>query len=450
MIKIDYRIKRNNFKIKILDKLEYSIEYPKGILENLSEETKKSLADNFIYSRTAPLASLSNDTLIYHTDKPLLKNFIDYGVIKDLPRFSFLVKKDIKDLLKNFQKTKRIFKDIRPAKRCLPDKKTSSKKAILSMSFGKDSLLSYALAKEIGLKLRLVFTTDMEKYNPGEFRIKKRIIKSFLKEQKEDVLLLRDDTDNIFRNKIIMKNISELDGTNAILAFALEFLPLAYDHLAKYIIFGNEKNLDDFFIDKNGYKVYPSYDQSSIYMNKENLYFKKLTNDNIQVISLVKPLYNIAEIKILYNRYPKLLKYLMSCCSKKLKNERWCYDCPDCTKLYLYAAATGNPRKLGMVKNMFEEKYKKYYPLFTSKIKRIYERPRQVREEQLLAFLLAYRNGFKGKLIDLFKKRYLNEAQKREKELRRKFFGINKITLIPKELKNKVLKIYHEELKDLI
>jgi len=69
------------------------------------------------------------------------------------------------------------------------------------------------------------------------------------------------------------------------------------------------------------------------------------------------------------------------------------------------------------------------------------------RDEQLLAFYLAYKQGYKGELIDLFTKLYLKEAEKREKELREDYFGIHSTKTLPKELKDKLLNIYQEELK---
>lgn len=452
---ISYKINNNNFKIKISDNLEYSVYYPNGILSNLNKKAKEILLDNFIYSRTIPLTLNNNNVLHYQMAEPFLKDFVDHGVLKDLPRISELTKIEMKKLLETFNDSKNngliVFKSKNKTEKLLPLKSTLEKVAVLSLSFGRDSLLSYGLAKEIGLDCYPAFINDMEKYSPVEFKIKKAIMESFSKEQKQPVFYLTDDTDNIFRAKKIKKEFEELDGTNAMLSFALELIPLAYYLRAKYIIFGNERNLNDFFMNKDKFRVYPSYDQSSIYMRKENKYLNGLTDGNIRIISLVEPLYNIAEMKILYHRYPYFLKYLMSCFSKKLSNDKWCCQCPTCTSAYLTVAAIGgNPQKIGIQKNLFERKYKEFYPVFASKISRVYEKPPRVREEQLLAFLLAYRNGFKGTLIDLFKHKYLKKVEKREKELRKKFFSIHTSHSMPQGLKNKVLKIYDEELKNLM
>jgi hypothetical protein len=50
-----------------------------------------------------------------------------------------------------------------------------------------------------------------------------------------------------------------------------------------------------------------------------------------------------------------------------------------------------------------------------------YEKAPEAKEQQLLAFYMAYRNGVKGYLIDKFKKKFLKEAKSREDELYRRF-----------------------------
>jgi len=447
--KISYEINKDHFGIKVFDKFRYSVKYPEPVFADLDRKKKETLLDNFTYCKTIPLSLISNPGLFYQTKKPFLKDFIDYGLEKDLPRVCEIAKLKPSPFFKKIDETNITFQDEVSTRKLLPPEKCSEKKIILSISFGKDSLLTYGLLKELGWDFHLVFVNDMEKYNPNELKLKKEIIKTFSKEQREKVIILTDDTDNIFRNPKIKNNIAELDGTNAMLSFALELIPVAYGYLAKYIIFGNEKNLDDFFVNGEKIETYPSYDQSSIYTKMVNRYLEDLTNDNIEIVSLIKPLYNIAEVKILYHRYPHLLKYIMSCSSQMLKDKKWCGECHTCFWGFLYGAAVGNPEKIGLKENFFKKKYLNFCRLFNPNIQKVYEKPPAVRDEQLLAFYLAYKNGYKGELINLFKKLYLKEAKNRERELRKKFFGIHSTNTLPEELKDKVLKIYREELKDL-
>jgi hypothetical protein len=120
-----------------------------------------------------------------------------------------------------------------------------------------------------------------------------------------------------------------------------------------------------------------------------------------------------------------------------------------CAKAFIYMAAVGtNPEKIGFKKDFLDKKYANFYPIF-GKITRPYERPPQVRQEELLAFLLAQRHGFKGELMEIFKKKYSKETLRHEKQWRKRFFGIHQTKNLPAEFKSKIIKIYREELKDL-
>lgn len=122
-----------------------------------------------------------------------------------------------------------------------------------------------------------------------------------------------------------------------------------------------------------------------------------------------------------------------------------------CANAYLYSrAVNGDPAKIGMKHNLFDKKYRSLYPLFNPKIKRAYEMPPEVREEQLLAFLLAYRLGAKGELMKLFADKYLKEAVKKESILRRKFFKVYPAVNVPPQYKTKLLNIFQGELKQFI
>ncbi len=460
-LKISYEIDSDSFKLRISDKLEYSVNYPPGVLSALNKKDREVLLDNFVYTKTIPLTIFREEPLSFQSSRPAFKDFVDDGVAKDLPRIGEIDKEEFKDLLESFKDSlgngKVVFQNGKSIKNLLISPKTSDKVAILGLSFGKDSLLSYALANEIGLKCHPVFINDMEKYNPNEFKQKKKIARAFSQKQIQPVFCLSDETDNIFRTEEITKNkmekVDRFDMTNAMLIFALELIPLAYFHQAKYIIFGNERNYSDYFLNKEGARVYHAYDQSRGYTKRKNNYLGRLTKD-IRIISLIEPLYNLAEMKILTHRYPHLLRYVMSCSNMRIENNKWCGQCEVCAEMFLYSAAFGeSPKKIGITKNLFGKEYQHLYPLFAadkspSAIYQTFRVTPSAVEEQLLAFLLAYRNGQRGELIDLFKSSYLKLAEKRERKLRKKFFGIHP-TNLPDELKEKVLRIFKEELQDL-
>ena len=119
--------------------------------------------------------------------------------------------------------------------------------------------------------------------------------------------------------------------------------------------------------------------------------------------------------------------------------------------MYVMMKAVGaDPKNVGMKGGMLDKKHEKLYCLFKGKEVDFYEKNTQMRDEQLLAFYLAYKNGEKGYLMEKFSKKYLKEAQKREKTLRKRFFSIYDSEVVPSDLKSDLYKIYNKELKELV
>lgn len=451
-LKIDYQLTKNRLTTGFLKGKTYAIEYPLAILKSLPKAVLTFVGDNYMYSRTRPLGIVGNN-LFYAFGRPALQSFIDDGLKGATPCLADINgvsgKKMLADFIKAQKKGKITFASYH--KPSIPPPVNSKKnRAVVSLSFGKDSMLSYGLAKELGIDCLLVTVNEMEHASGDEWKIKSKIIKDFCRTQKERIYYFKDNIDEFWQSPLVKSRFKKGVGdTNGLVAYALELLPFVYFHRAQYIIFGNEQNMNDYFRTDEGLKFYPSYDQSSEYTANENKYWRKYYRGKFQAASLVEPLYNLAEMKILYSRYPHLLKYLISCEPKKGSADRWCYNCPMCAKAFLYAAPFGDPKEIDFNKDFFSKKYADLYPLFSKKPLRHYERPPQVRDEQMLSFLMCYQSGWKGDLLDAFRKNHLAEALRREKELRRKFFGVHKAPNVPKDLKIRLLTIFHEELKDL-
>ena len=258
-------------------------------------------------------------------------------------------------------------------------------------------------------------------------------------------------------------------------------LPFAYRYSSKYLFLGNERSCNYYALDKYGNKCYPSFDQSSEWMLEINKMLGSF--GNARVGSLVEPLDDLAILKILHRRYPKLAKYQYSCFpdeSKKIENERWCCNCSKCARLYIMLKAIGvDPRNIGITKNMLEKDSKYLYSIFNKKSqtkvevffkpqtrvaqtakagvlnpslsnkkgkKTLYDEIGVGRKEQLYAFYLAYKKGAKGKLIDEFKKMYIGLAKEKEDEWRKEFFSVHSSPTIPQNLKTKINSIFKEEL----
>ena len=420
------------------------VEFPKNTWQELDSRQKQAVIDNLLYLKLFPFSIFMEKDMIFESDFPYLKRLGDECLKKDIPRIAAEDKKSSEDMIGRFRKKNPRFKTDKP--KILGDIETEGS-SLIGMSFGKDSLLSYGLAEELGLSPRLVMVQD---FWDIEAKHKLDLIRKFRQEFKEPTEIILDDFDDLNDYKRI--NISGSDGiinANAMNSYMAVMLPLAITKRSRNIIFGNEHRFNDYYIDKEGYKVYPSYDQSSASMKKQNSALKGFTEDNVRILSLIEPLYNIAEVKVLFSRYKEIAKYQMSCgmMGSKSRKERWCYGCAMCAKAYLYMVATDNqPERINHKKSMFGKEKEDLYPLFNKNPERIYEKPKAARDEQLFAFYLAHKNDAKGYLMDKFRKIFLKEAIDREDELYKRFYGMNSSSSIPPNMKKRLKSILKEEL----
>ena len=121
--------------------------------------------------------------------------------------------------------------------------------------------------------------------------------------------------------------------------------------------------------------------------------------------------------------------------------------------MYIFMMALGiNPQKVGFTEKMLSIRKKSLFAVFSGQnhVKdSAYDQSAAARDEQLLAFRLAYRRNVKGELMDEYKKLYQAEGKEREEELRQKYFGIHTTTTLTYELKKPLLRIFEDELRDL-
>ncbi|MDP8248077.1 MAG: hypothetical protein P9M00_08060 [Candidatus Tritonobacter lacicola] len=449
-MEISYHLLKRGLSITV-DGVSVSITYPQGVFEKLTLPQKKLVCANLVYAKTIPLRLIKNNRVMkYRTPVPVLKPFFDSALIGDIARVN-----DQSDYMTNetlfqrFLDTAVLF--LSNDFEAPGDFSCDGNRALLTMSFGKDSLLSYCLAREMGIPYRLVFIRDI--HGDDEMDMKLRIAKRFMKEQGEEMIEVIDRSDELYNDERINVATLEICQSNAMNSFLLGLVPVAHHCSARYIALGNEKNLDYPFMDDEGYTCYYSYEQTEEWTLQQDVFMRLLTGGKLGVISLVKPLPSIAEIKVLYGRYPDIARYQMSCTLDDAadgKKNHWCENCPTCTETYLYLKAFGlDPGKFGLKKDLLAKKFESCFPLFDGEDITAYEKSRNVRDENLLAFYLAYKRGVEGYCMDIFKRRYLKEARRREKRLRKLFLAPHETPLVPPEYRKALYAIFREELNSI-
>lgn len=433
----------SGYKVRCLGKT-YSLSYPKTIWQSYPDKT--ALIDNLNHLLTIniPVVSKKVNSLQYNTSLPLFKPYFAEMVLNGIPHATEDYEESTQDALQRFLSAKYKFKDrkIKNPK----NKYSTQEKAIISLSGGKDSLLTLALSNELGLNPEGVYVNDT--VTPSENKAKITIMKKLAKEFKIKTHIVINEIERLVDYETWNEPETMLCYTHMMTGFCFIALPFAYHNKAKYIILGNEQDMDFKFTNKDGYLTCPSYDQSTEGMQKQNKMIKKMTSNSTQVTSLIKPLTNLNIIKILHSRYKEFGKHEFSCdCLNESKQKRWCCECNKCARHFIMLKAIGiNPKTLKFPYNLLEKKYKKYYVIFKGPEIDCYEKSKEAFEEQIFAFYLAYKNKTRGYLIDLFRKKYLSEAKQREDEFYKKYLTPYPDPNMPKKLKKQVFSIYKEEL----
>lgn len=444
-MEVSTNIKKNIYQIVINDK-PFDITYPQEV--SLKEEFNKTVLENVAFSLTWFFSF--RERVNYKFQEIYFKDFMLKASYSDIPTIADDNNLNLREMQKKYSDgIKRIFfKEGERVESIFNKSFSDRKKAMLMLSFGKDSLLSFGLARELGLEVSAFLDSDTVNYG-YEIKKRKELAEKFSKEFGTKIYNLDDSTDLTVSAKD-PKYMQDLQGSALLLYYALLTTPLNYVEKPSFLVVGNEQNLNDTFLTKDNIQAHVTADQNSEFMKEASELLLKFTNKNQGITSLIEPIYNLLEYRLLHYRYKTLLKYIMSCSNESLKAGRWCYSCPMCAKSFLYTIAVGaDPEVMGFAQNFFDKKYEKFYPLFDKNPGRIYERPIRVREEQLFAFYLASKAGAKGYLVEKFKKEYLQEAREREEELHKLFFGLHSTLTIPGSLKGDLLSIYREELAEL-
>lgn len=438
----------NGFEIEF-DSKTYLNEYPEGIWKKTPEKIRSFLVDNLALATTMHLGMIyaENKYISYNTSRPFLESYFNQNFIFDLPSCAEVDDKSIPDELKKFLHIQFSFKD-QIIKQPGNNPVENPFRALIGMSFGKDSLLTYAIADEIGLDPEMIYV--VEQSLTYEQKHKLNLAKKFKNEFGKELHVLKHETGKLRDYEYLRLAKSEYGWGLQNTEYALEFIPYAYSLQGKYILFGNEQSTSEtYFEDKYNWKVYPCYDQTHEWTVQLNQITKMITANTVQTGSLIEPLMDMMIQRILIRRYPQYAKYQMSCFTENEsgRDYHWCQECTVCAKMYLLCVASGmDPKKIGFTKNMLEKDNKSLFTIFGGKSNLTYLNSGLGRKEQLFALYLASKNTTNGQLLEQFKESQLySEAKEQEEDLRKIFMKIYDSISVPNELKYDIYSIYKEE-----
>lgn len=427
----------------------FDVVYPKRVWEKYPSPLKKLLIDNVAFSQTfhLPLILPKYGTLDYNMPNPITQALFFKGMVQDIPSTAYMSNRKTVDLLRRFMDIKYKFEMGRPrmANVSFPKPRRA---ATIPFTFGKDSLLTYGLCRELDIPSQLIFVYEPTIDSATEGMHKMKLAKQFFQEFDVEVGFLQNQLG------VLREPHGWIGWELQLTQYSLLLLPYAYKHRSRYLFFSNEQSCNFEFNNDEDFISNPVLEQSHAWMAENNMYVRILGAKNTFLSSLIGPIHELAIMKILHHRYRDIAKYQMSCWAEKkqAKKKRWCGNCPKCARIYIFMLAIGvDPFKIGYEDNMLADKNKNHFSIFEG-VKRDeggYDASKLGRDEQLLAFYMAYKRGVRGGLMDVFIRQHLIEASNRERELRRTFFGIYPASTVPEELKPQILSIFKRELKHL-
>lgn len=438
------KIIRNGVEIKIKRK-KFKVTYPQKVWNKFPKSLHKIFADSVSYISTWHLPLIDNIKLAYHFSHPLIEPVFFRILLYSIPMTIFessgeLTSEIIKKFYNsNFQTKFKALNTSYPGKKI---KKSLQEKAILLFSFGKDSLLTYALLDELDVSTIPFFMK--EPHSVYENIHKKKLADKFYKKIGAEIEFyplsigrLRQDTDMFWGWDIILSQ------------YAFVLIPYYFYHQAKYLFFGNEQSCNFFTKDAEGFLINPTFEQSVAVM--------QLLQDipkhffiNTHIGSLVEPIHELFITYILHHRYPEIGRFQMSCFSdeEQSKKRRWCGHCEKCARMYIFFKALNiSPERVGFYNNnMLSPQKENFYQIFNKgEGGSAFGGSGLGKDEQLLAFYLAYKNDVKGPLMDKFKSLHLKDIEKRKDKLIGEFFDIHSSYTVQSTLRRRLLRILEKE-----
>jgi hypothetical protein len=410
-VHINTSITKTGIRI-FVNKKKYLLNYPQNIWTNLPFVYRQILAENLTVFFTQHFAYWKDYSLTYEFAPPIFTSMFDLGVLMSLPETTIEFSKykhKTSQLIKKWFNSQFHIKYLGNQTPVFPiSVKPTEKNVIIPFTFGKDSLLTYAICNKFGYDTKLFFME--EPYSQLENLHRQKIYKDFEAATGSKIIVINNSLGNLRQNG------KEMWGWDMLqMQYATILIPYVYDFRAGYLFFANEQNTNETEIDSEGFTSNLYFEQSRQWMLKLNhlyRYFGLTTH----IGSIISPIYELVVTYMLHREFPEIGKFQISCeaDNRRAKTKRWCGTCNECGRMYLFLEAIGtNPKTVGFDENLLNTKRYGIFHIFDKKEISIGNNKFiNYYGEWMLAFWLAYNKGVKGHLISQFKKYYLKNVEK--------------------------------------
>lgn len=447
LIHVETTIEERGLNI-IVDGCVLPIVYPRQVWQAYPQQLKEVLRDNIALSSTFFVPQILNmQTISYDTSRPISEAFLFKNGIYDMPNSALTDGALSISYIKKFLNTVAIFNNneilmpVADTVRHLPKQKS----IVIPFTFGKDSLLTAALAQDIGIRPHLVYF--VEPAHMYENQHKKRLKKLFSHQTGLVVEEVKYEPGKM-RYGWLWNKKTELGWGLQTTEYAMMTLPFLYFYEAMYIGLGNEHSCGESGLNAEGVLTHwTGYDQHPDWTSQQSLLVSLVGGASRRVVSLVEPLHEIAEVAILHRRYPEFGQFQTSCLAigQGAEENRWCQRCEKCCAMYTFLKALGvDVKQVGFTEDLLDKNHIKLFNnLFNSKDPSLYY---AVEEEIYLAMYIARKRGCDGEVLRVFAEKILPKFKQSIGKCTQEFFTAHPTNNLPYDISEQLLKIYNDEL----
>ncbi|MFA5076312.1 MAG: hypothetical protein WC480_02750 [Patescibacteria group bacterium] len=441
---IKAKLKNNGLDIFVGNK-KFAIDYPTAIWQKTPSIVRQALLENITFAETHLLPLILNKKKIkYNFNYPLFEPYLFKNQLYDLIYCEKI--DEIKKPLSYLQKFYNLDFEFSspdstiPGPTDIPKLKFTKTKAIIPFTFGKESLVTFSLCRELGIEPILFYC--QEPVQPYEEKYKLKRLAELEKKFKVKTYFIKHEP-GLFRYGRAFNTPahSELGWGSQTTILALLAIPFLYAEQARYILFSSEASTAQADGLINGWKVFNSADETIENSILKNNICRLLTNNQSEVKCLLEPLEEIEIFYLLHHRYPEIGQQQFSCFAEKplYPGSQWCHNCTKCQRMFVFARACGlDPQKIGFKKDILQSSgYFKHY----------FDNKDTLATDQELDFIfyLLSKKGLTSPYIKKFQKERLPKLRSWN-WYHNYYSGIKSSINLPAPYRNKIIKIFSQEM----
>lgn len=242
----------------------------------------------------------------------------------------------------------------------LPRQHWHPRRAVLPLSFGKDSLLSLATLRELGYEV-IPVNID-ERMLPRGNAVRELLTARLQQDHGLECLSLVNEIQLLSDHEVLKTPPTRLYQVQVHFIYALAMLPFCSYYGAPTVVLSNEllPGLDK--LQREGYLLPQRYMQGEEANREMDRMVQSLSAGQVRVANPIGALGNLAIHTLLHRHFPEFGAYQVSCHLEVTAHERWCHDCERCSHAYLYFRALGlDPRAYGFAHSLLDGSVERHF-----------------------------------------------------------------------------------------